>query len=120
MPEDLPTAESIKLIEGRGTGVPTILKQLKQNGDIGQVEKTSVKTSVNDETSSQKSSQKILELMKANPDITTTALAEIIKVSRRAIAKQIAILKEERKLKRVGPDKGGRWEVIDDKSSQEE
>jgi ATP-dependent DNA helicase RecG len=58
--------------------------------------------------------------MKANPNITTTALAEFIKVSRRAIAKQIAILKEERKLKRVGPDKGGHWEVINDESSQKE
>jgi ATP-dependent DNA helicase RecG len=63
--------------------------------------------------SSQKSSQKILLKMKENPNITTIELAEILEVSRRAIAKQIAKLKEEGKLKRVGPDKGGYWEVID-------
>ena len=34
-------------------------------------------------------------------------------ITARAIAKQIAKLKEEGKLKRVGPDKGGYWEVID-------
>jgi hypothetical protein len=28
------------------------------------------------------------------------------------VAKQIAILKEENIIHRVGPDKGGRWEVM--------
>jgi len=51
--------------------------------------------------------------MKENPNITTIELAEILEVSRRAIAKQIAKLKEQGKLKRVGPDKGGYWKVID-------
>lgn len=62
--------------------------------------------------SSQKSSQKILELVSKNPKITTTELAELLSISRRAIAKQISNLKEENKLRRIGPDKGGRWEVI--------
>lgn len=62
--------------------------------------------------SSQKSSQKILELVSRNPKITTTELAEILSISRRAIAKQISNLKEGNKLRRIGPDKGGHWEVI--------
>jgi len=109
MPEDLPTAESIKLIEGRGTGVPTILKQLKQNGYIGQVEKTSVKTSV-----------KILELVKGNSSITIPELSQLIGLSERSVERNIKNLQDSKKLKRVGPDKGGHWEVIDDKSSQQE
>lgn len=63
--------------------------------------------------SSQKSSQKILELIKQNPYITTTEMAENLKISRRAIAKQITNLKENNQIRRVGPDKGGYWEVIE-------
>ena len=63
--------------------------------------------------SSQKSSQKILELIKQNPYITTTEMAENLKISRRAIAKQIANLKENNKIHRIGPDNGGHWEVIE-------
>ena len=64
--------------------------------------------------SSQKSSHKILELMKQNPAITTTELAQLLNISRRAIAKQTALLKEKGLIRRIGPDKGGRWEVLND------
>lgn len=62
---------------------------------------------INEEKSSQKSSQKILELIRKNPQITTNEMAEILSISRRAIAKQIAGLKAENKLRRVGADNGG-------------
>ena len=62
--------------------------------------------------SSQKSSQKILELMKQNPATTTTELAQLLNISRRAIAKQIALLKEKGLIRRIGSDKGGHWEVL--------
>ena len=64
--------------------------------------------------SSQKSSQKILELMRQNPAITTTELAQLLNISRRAIAKQTALLKEKGLIRRIGPDKGGHWEVLND------
>lgn len=62
----------------------------------------------------QKSSQKILELVAQNPNITTTKMAEILGISRRAVAKQITTLKENGKLRRIGPDKGGHWEVVEE------
>jgi ATP-dependent DNA helicase RecG len=58
--------------------------------------------------SSQKSSQKILILIKKNKNITTTQMADTLGISRRAVAKHIDKLK---KLKRVGPDKGGYWKI---------
>ena len=64
--------------------------------------------------SSQKSSQKILELMRQNPAITTMELAQLLNISRRAIAKQTALLKEKGLIRRIGPDKGGHWEVLND------
>ncbi len=63
--------------------------------------------------SSQKSSQKILELLKENNSITIKQMAERIQISDRAIKKNLAKLKSNGIIKRVGPDKGGYWEIID-------
>ncbi len=60
----------------------------------------------------QKSLQKLLE---ENPYISTTKVAELLGVSRQTIAVQIAKLKAQGRLRRIGPDKGGYWEVIDNK-----
>ena len=62
--------------------------------------------------SSQKSSQKILDAISGNPDITTKELAEMLGITRRAVAKHMAALQSSGLLRRVGPDKGGHWEVI--------
>ena len=58
-----------------------------------------------------KSSLKILEVLAANPHCTYDALAEMLGISRRAVTKQIRNLRKEGKLCRIGPDKGGHWEV---------
>ena len=68
-------------------------------------EKTSVKGSV-------KSSVKILDLMMEEPEITIPELAKKLVVSTRAIEKQIAQLKDKGQIKRIGPDKGGYWKVV--------
>ncbi len=65
-----------------------------------------------EEIDSQKSSQKILELIGEDRYITTNSMAEKLNISRRAVAKQIAILKENNYLKRIGPAKGGYWKII--------
>ena len=62
--------------------------------------------------SSQKSSQKIIELIQENPNATTSEIAEKIGVTRRAIAKITGALQAEGVIRRVGPDKGGHWEII--------
>ena len=67
--------------------------------------------------SSLKSSLKILRILAAEPTCTYEGLAERIGISRRAITKQIKNLRETGKLKRIGPDKGGHWEVIEELES---
>jgi predicted HTH transcriptional regulator len=62
--------------------------------------------------SSLKTDEKILELIRQNNQISYDALAAAVNITRRAIAKQIKKLQEEGKLRRVGPDKGGTWEVL--------
>jgi ATP-dependent DNA helicase RecG len=74
-------------------------------------EKSSEKSS---EKGSEKSSEKILELLKDNPGTSARELAEVIGITQRAIEKQIASLREEGRLQRIGPAKGGYWEVLDD------
>lgn len=62
--------------------------------------------------SSQKSSQKILDMIVSNPHITIGEMADVLKITDRAVKKNIDGLKKEGLLKRVGPDKGGFWEIV--------
>ncbi len=56
--------------------------------------------------SSQNSSQKIIKLMQGDSTITIAALTD------RAVKKQIKKLKAEDRIRRIGPDRGGHWEVV--------
>lgn len=58
------------------------------------------------------SREKILELMTGNSSITTQELAESVGLSIKGIEKAIRLLKKEGQLQRIGPDKGGHWEVV--------
>lgn len=69
--------------------------------------KGSVKSSVNTE-------DRIIEIFKENPKITINELAQILNLTTRAVEKQIAKLKEEKKLIRVGNARKGQWEIIDE------
>ena len=62
--------------------------------------------------SSEKSSEKIIRLMKSNTRITIKELAEKLHISTRAVEKNIAKLKTEGMLERIGGDKGGQWKII--------
>ena len=68
---------------------------------------------------SQKTSQKIIDLIKEDPYISTSKMAEIVGVDRRNIARNIKKLQEQGIVRRVGPDKGGFWEIILEAGSQE-
>ncbi len=61
----------------------------------------------------EESSEKILLLIRRYPSISAREIAEIIGISRRAVEKHIANLKEIGKLKRIGPAKGGYWELVE-------
>ena len=60
----------------------------------------------------QKSMQKIVNLISASPDITLSEMASQLDMSRNGVDKNIRKLKEQGIIRRVGPDKGGHWEVI--------
>ena len=49
--------------------------------------------------------------MQGNSTITIADLAQTLSITDRAIKKQIDKLKVKGRIRRVGPDKGGHWEV---------
>ena len=121
--------------ENIGSGFPKIIAawketdwgepELKNKIEVDEVElvlpvpatangiKDDTKDGIKDsQKSSQKSSQKIIELIQENPNVTTSEMAEKIGVTRRAIAKITSALQAEGVIRRVGPDKGGHWEII--------
>jgi ATP-dependent DNA helicase RecG len=61
----------------------------------------------------EKTREIILELMRKTPDITTARLAELTGLTPKGIEWQIAQLKKNGLIERVGPDKGGHWKVTD-------
>ena len=63
--------------------------------------------------SSLKSSQKILELISVSPSITISEIADRLGMTTRGVDKNIKRLKEQGIIRRVGPDKGGHWEVVE-------
>ena len=69
--------------------------------------KSSVKSSVNTD-------DKILAILKENPKTTIGEMATILNLTSRAIEKQIAKLKKENRLVRVGSARKGYWEIVDE------
>ena len=63
------------------------------------------------EKSCQKTSNKIVALLKKNAKITQNEIAKTLGISRQAVQKHLANLKLAGRLQRIGPDKGGHWEV---------
>lgn len=61
----------------------------------------------------EKSVEKILRYLSANPRATQNELSIVTGLSVRGVEKNLKILKESGQLLRVGPDKGGHWEVVE-------
>ena len=62
--------------------------------------------------SGKKTRERVLELLAANPHITFETMVVELQIARSTIQKHIANLKAEGRLCRIGPDKGGHWEVV--------
>ena len=59
----------------------------------------------------EKTREKILRIIRENPMITVLELAQKLEISPKGIEWNLTKAKKEGLLRRVGPDKGGRWEV---------
>jgi len=64
------------------------------------------------EKTPEKTPEKILALLVLNPKLTISELAQQINRSNSAIERAIRKLQKFGRLKRIGPDKGGHWQVV--------
>ena len=122
----------LDIVESLGSGIPRILRAYGEEcfrftdnfiritfPVSGQVDHASATESGTEnelrgvEKSVEKSVEKIIRVMKENPQITVKELTGLVGLSRRGVEKNIKNLQEKGLLRRVGPDKGGHWEVID-------
>lgn len=55
----------------------------------------------------------IVDMISGNPQITIPEIAESLNLNVRGVAKHFANLQSEGIIRRVGPDKGGHWEIIE-------
>ena len=65
--------------------------------------------------SSEKTSQRILNILTQDSMMTIAQLSSMLYISERAVSKQLRNLQFQGRLRRVGPDKGGHWEVLEKK-----
>ena len=83
-----------------------ILRTLKARGEAKGGKKKVVRKG------GKKTADRLLEMIRANPKVTFADMVTELGISRSAIQKQILRLKDAQLLRRVGPDKGGHWEVV--------
>jgi ATP-dependent DNA helicase RecG len=61
---------------------------------------------------SPKTQEQILDLMRQNVSITTEEIGSALGITKRAVLKQVEKLKDQGRLRRIGPARGGHWEVM--------
>ena len=66
-----------------------------------------------DRKGGQKTKEIILRLIREDAQISSIKMAERIGINRSAISKHLKKLQEDGIIRRKGPDKGGKWEIID-------
>jgi len=59
----------------------------------------------------QKTADQVVELLRDHPNLTQAGLVAALGICRSAVQKHLANLKAAGRLRRIGPDKGGHWEV---------
>ena len=71
-----------------------------------------IKTTEKNTRTTQKTTEKILETIKGNPSASRAILAEVCGISQDGIKWQLKKLQDQGVIRRVGPDKGGHWEIV--------
>ena len=93
-----------------GTQLKSSGTQLKSSGTKPESSETNGKSS----GTRQKTSDKIIEMIKKDPQITAPQIAMELGISTRGVEKNLRQLRETGTLKRVGsPTFGGYWEIVD-------
>lgn len=114
------TFKKLGIIEQWGNGLKIISDELKKYPEIelnwsepGIAFRVTFSKKRYTPEMSEKTREKILSNLNETPDITINELAEIVGISKKGVEWQMAKLKKEGRIKRIGLDKGGYWEVVE-------
>ena len=115
-------AKGLLPYHGLGSGIKRALEEWPEIGFLDDrdgclftatVHRTAAARSVESSVeSSGKTRDQILDLLATRANLTIVQVAQALGLSTRAIEKQIVKLQQEGLLRRVGPRKSGRWEVL--------
>jgi ATP-dependent DNA helicase RecG len=115
------TGDMIRLCQAAGLPEPTFSYRdgfvltiarpsMEKSGDSGEMPgKTEGKT---EGKTIGRAGQRIIRLIKKNPQITVPEMAMNLGVTESAVEKQIRKLREQEIIGRIGPAKGGHWEIL--------
>ena len=73
---------------------------------------SSVKSRVKSSVKKLSSAEKILAYLRTTPTASAHELSIVVNLTVRAVEKNLRVLRESNRLRRVGADKGGHWEVV--------
>lgn len=126
-------AEKGDVIENRHTGIATMREEMRKMG-LPEPEFESLRgdfkvtfrkenVKINEQNKNKEftekltdkfteNEQKILNELIKNPYITQMQLSEILGISKRSIIKNMKNLKNKNKIKRIGSDRKGYWEIL--------
>ena len=76
-------------------------------------QKTTQEIESGTESGTENTKDKIIQLILSNPQITSRAIAKELDMALSGIAKHLHNLQATGRIRRVGPQKGGHWEVIE-------
>ena len=54
----------------------------------------------------------VLAVIAKNPKVTTAEIADALGLSANTVSSRIRTLKDKNYIRRIGPDKGGSWEIL--------
>jgi ATP-dependent DNA helicase RecG len=108
------------LIEKYGSGIKRIISAFRDNGlkrpifrELGDGFVVEVYSKTTQKTTQKTILQKsIINLLRDHPYMTRIGLSNELGVSVNTIKENLLKLKQRKILKRIGPDKGGHWEII--------
>ena len=101
-------------IVAEGGYTRTVFMRPAQNGKTKSTQKTTQKTTLKTtQKTTLKTTQKILNLIRQNPSITRMQISDAIGLSLEGVKWNLDKLKVSGIIRRVGPDRGGHWEIIE-------
>ena len=108
--EGLCGSQNVNQKEEGNMPLPQIMDGFKDQTEEISQESTLKSTLKNTLKGTQKT---IVEIIVSNPNVTIPEVARQLDLNPRGIAKHFKVLQDKGIIRRVGPDKGGHWEVIE-------